>query len=197
MRALNVRLDVPRALAALDLSMAFKQQWRMYRIIGADGKEYGPVTLEQLRQWVQEGRANAQTRVLPEGASGWTALGSLPEFTASAPGSFPSSAGSAQPFSTYEAPRRTHPLAIAGLVLGIVSLTIGMCCCYGLPMNLLGLIFSLVAWSQIRNQPDIYNGAGLAIAGTITSAFSLLLAAGLTVTFGIGAVMDAMRGQHF
>jgi hypothetical protein len=52
----------------------------MYKIIGADGKEYGPVTADQLRQWISEGRANAQTRVLPEGATEWKPLGEIPEF---------------------------------------------------------------------------------------------------------------------
>lgn len=52
----------------------------MFKIIGADGKEYGPVTSDQVRQWIREGRANAQTRVLPEGATDWTALGDFPEF---------------------------------------------------------------------------------------------------------------------
>ena len=54
----------------------------MYRMIGADGREYGPITAEQLRQWIQQNRANAQTRVLPEGAAEWTTLGALPEFAA-------------------------------------------------------------------------------------------------------------------
>ena len=35
----------------------------MYKIIGADLKEYGPVSVEQLRQWISEGRVNAQTKV--------------------------------------------------------------------------------------------------------------------------------------
>jgi hypothetical protein len=52
----------------------------MYKIIGADNKVYGPVAVEQLRQWLQEGRANAQTQVQPEGATDWKPLGSLPEF---------------------------------------------------------------------------------------------------------------------
>jgi hypothetical protein len=52
----------------------------MYKIIGADGREYGPVTSEQIRQWIAEGRTNAQTKVLPEGATEWQALGSVPEF---------------------------------------------------------------------------------------------------------------------
>jgi hypothetical protein len=56
----------------------------MYKILGGDGKEYGPVTTETLRQWMAEGRANAQTQVQPEGTTGWVALGSLPEFAAAA-----------------------------------------------------------------------------------------------------------------
>ena len=35
----------------------------MYRIVGKDGQQYGPVTAEQLRGWIAENRANAQTLV--------------------------------------------------------------------------------------------------------------------------------------
>ncbi len=49
----------------------------MYKIIGADGKEYGPVSVEQLRQWFAENRINAQTRVQPEGDSEWKMLGEV------------------------------------------------------------------------------------------------------------------------
>ena len=52
----------------------------MYKIIGADGKEYGPVTAEQLRQWIREGRASAQTKVQAEGATEWKTLNQFSEF---------------------------------------------------------------------------------------------------------------------
>jgi len=52
----------------------------MYKIIGADGKEYGPITSEQMRQWIAESRANAQTRVQVEGSTEWTTLGTIGEF---------------------------------------------------------------------------------------------------------------------
>lgn len=51
----------------------------MYKILGGDGKEYGPVSAEQLRQWVREGRANALTQVRAEGATQWQALASIAE----------------------------------------------------------------------------------------------------------------------
>jgi hypothetical protein len=52
----------------------------MYKIIGADGREYGPVTADQLRQWIRDGRANAQTKAQAEGATDWKTLAELPEF---------------------------------------------------------------------------------------------------------------------
>lgn len=52
----------------------------MFKMIGGDGREYGPVTADQLREWIAEHRANAQTLVQPEGRTDWVPLGSLAEF---------------------------------------------------------------------------------------------------------------------
>jgi hypothetical protein len=52
-----------------------------YYMIGGDGKEYGPVDAAQLRQWVADGRANAQTQVRPVDGGPYTALGAVPELT--------------------------------------------------------------------------------------------------------------------
>jgi hypothetical protein len=54
----------------------------MYKIIGADGREYGPVTTDQLKKWITEGRVTTQTRAQAEGASDWKLLGDFPEFAA-------------------------------------------------------------------------------------------------------------------
>lgn len=54
----------------------------MYKIIGADGQQYGPVTAEQVRQWIVEGRASAQTQVRLEGSVEWKPLGQIEEFAA-------------------------------------------------------------------------------------------------------------------
>ncbi len=51
----------------------------MYKMIGADGREYGPVSAEQLRHWTAEGRVTAQTLVQPEGSTEWKALANYPE----------------------------------------------------------------------------------------------------------------------
>jgi TM2 domain-containing membrane protein YozV len=54
----------------------------MYRIIGADGREYGPVPAAVIRQWIAEGRVNAHSHVRPEGGTAWVTVSSLPEFGA-------------------------------------------------------------------------------------------------------------------
>src|SRR5437016_4305469 len=54
----------------------------MYKIHGADGKEYGPVSADVVRQWIAQGRANAQTTALAEGTAVWKPLNEFPEFAA-------------------------------------------------------------------------------------------------------------------
>jgi len=158
----------------------------MYRIIGADGREYGPITTDQLRGWIAEGRANAQTIALAEGAAQWKPLIEYLEFApvlarmappAPAPG----------PISITPPPR-TNSMAMTGMVMGILSITCGMCCCYGMPFNVLGIIFSLVALAQIRNDPQSQQGRSLAIAGLVLSLASIVLAA---LFFSLGLALNS------
>jgi TM2 domain-containing membrane protein YozV len=54
----------------------------MYKIVGVNGQQYGPVSAEQIRRWIAENRVNAQTLVQTEGRQDWMPLGSLAEFAA-------------------------------------------------------------------------------------------------------------------
>lgn len=143
----------------------------MYKIIGSDGREYGPVSLEELRRWRDEGRVNNDTRVLAEGATDWKRLADLPALAGTPPPTFNAPPGF-RPGA--HVPGSVNGFAIAGLVLGIISLPLCFCC-LGLPFNVLGLIFSAIALSQIKQQPQIYSGKGLALSGLICSIISLVL----------------------
>ncbi len=57
----------------------------MYRIIGADGRVYGPVDAAQLQQWLAEGRLNGQTQVCAEGSTEWRPFAQFPELGAPPP----------------------------------------------------------------------------------------------------------------
>lgn len=52
----------------------------MFKILGADGKEYGPVAVDQIKKWINEGRANQETMAQPAGETTWKPLGQCPEF---------------------------------------------------------------------------------------------------------------------
>ena len=52
----------------------------MYKIIGADQKEYGPITSDQIRQWIRDGRVNAHTQARHESGGDWQPLSTFPEF---------------------------------------------------------------------------------------------------------------------
>ena len=53
-----------------------------YLIIGGDGKEYGPVTEADVRQWITEGRLNPQSLAKGEGDAEFRPLSAFPEFAA-------------------------------------------------------------------------------------------------------------------
>jgi uncharacterized membrane protein len=53
----------------------------MYKIIGADQNEYGPVSAEQILEWMDEGRVNGETLVQAEGSADWRPLSSYPELS--------------------------------------------------------------------------------------------------------------------
>ena len=160
----------------------------MYRIIGSDGKEYGPISADQLRRWINEGRANAATRVLVEGSTEWRLLGSLAEFSMLIACSAPHGTPAVFPGASYPA-SKNNGFATASLVLGIASICF-CCCCYGLPFNVLGLVFSIIALSQIKNDPEHYGGKGMAIAGLVLCILSLVLGVLLLMLGLMGAGWD-------
>jgi hypothetical protein len=144
----------------------------MYKILGADGRQYGPVNADQLRRWIAEGRANAYTQTLTEGAAEWKPLGSLPEFAANLPSTPPPRITPAPIPGHY---RKTNGFALWGLICGIVAVCFCLCCCFNIPLGALGLIFSLIGLSQVNEMPDVYEGRAVAIAGIVLSALALLL----------------------
>jgi len=50
-----------------------------YKIIGGDGKEYGPIALAQLKGWIGEGRIDGESQVMRSDQSAWSPAASLPE----------------------------------------------------------------------------------------------------------------------
>jgi hypothetical protein len=146
----------------------------MYKIIGADGKEYGPVSVERLGEWVAHGRINAQTRVQAAGSSDWIPAAEVPALAAlfGPPGSRPAGQG-APPVLT--APTTKVPskgLAIVSFVLGLCSFVLCLSVFAGIP----AIICGHIARSRAVRSPLRYGGAGLAKAGLILGYLSIIVA---------------------
>jgi len=141
----------------------------MYKIIGTDQKEYGPVTAELIKEWIAQGRINAQTKVQSDGGE-WKALGEFPEFAAAAgSGVPPLRTTSINPPAPSVQPAKTSGLAVASLVLGILGLfTCGV-------TALVGFILGIVSLVKVKKSNGALGGQGLALAGTIVSAIFVFM----------------------
>ncbi len=108
----------------------------MYKIIGADGKEYGPITIEQLRQWVAEGRANMQTQVRLDGTTEWITVGDVPDI-----------GGAAAPFVAGVPGIPAFPTAAPASASVVNGPATGLLCVaiIGFLAQVIGLIFNLGA----------------------------------------------------
>ncbi len=137
----------------------------MYKIIGADNAEYGPEPAGKIREWIQQGRINSQTRIKPEGTDDWKTLGEFSEFADLTRG------GGAPPVLADSGGRtgKMSGLAIASLVLGALAwLTFGITALPGLALGIVALVVIHRSRSGLR-------GTGLAIAGTVLSGAFLLM----------------------
>jgi hypothetical protein len=150
----------------------------MYKVVGADQREYGPVTRETILEWIAQGRANGTTIVKFEDGA-WKPLSTFEEFqpalgaapraplietTVVAPGV------EAPSFSGVGSQRNTNVAAVLGIVFPIV------CCCCAYIGPVLGLVFSFIGMSQIRANPHKYSTSDvLPKIGIGLSIFVLIL----------------------
>jgi hypothetical protein len=99
-RRIGVKLDcVGRGKQVNDAVLAgAKQRTSMditYTMIGTDGQQYGPVTLEQFKAWITEGRILPETKVMRSDTKSWLAaaqyaeLGLIPDVPPPVPAAGP------------------------------------------------------------------------------------------------------------
>lgn len=164
------------------------RNFNMYKIIGADGKEYGPVSADQLRQWLNEGRVNKQTRVLAEGSADWQTLGEVPELNPVVP---PSVTPVIKPLVSDQA---TALQMIKGPAIFILVLAI-----LNILTSLLGLVWGAVSdqFLDLSTMP----AESAAFQRKLTMFFSLpanILGLALAITTLIGSLsMMKLKSYNF
>jgi len=120
----------------------------MFRIIGGDRQEYGPVTAEQLRHWIAEKRVNGQTLTRREQDSEWKPLSSWPELDMT------SAAGPGTPVPTSDPigtviPYRNMPALISYYLAVFSSIP-----CLGIPLGLAAVVLGLIGLKRARERPE-------------------------------------------
>ena len=156
----------------------------MYTIRGADEKEYGPVAADQLRNWIRQRRANAQTLGRTESDVDWKPLSGFPDFAQDLIDAAPTSPATAAPSLAANHPQppskpRTHPLAITSLVLGILSFT----CCglAGIVFAVLALVLGGLSLAQIKKSIHPIGGRRMALAGVVLGGVGLIASTAMTI----------------
>jgi TM2 domain-containing membrane protein YozV len=94
----------------------------MYRIVGKDGQQYGPVTAEQVRGWIAENRADAQTLAQADGIQEWKPLSSFPEFATDLK---PPQMSATTPPTITPPPTAADPRASNKIAAGICGILLG------------------------------------------------------------------------
>ena len=130
----------------------------MYRNIGTDGKQYGPVNADDIRRWQAENRVNAQTLIQTEGAVEWKPLSAFPEFSGDTK-SVPPIIAPPPPIASRASNK--IPAGICGILLGplgihkfilgytgagVIMLLLSLLSCFMLwpVMHLIGLIEGII-----------------------------------------------------
>ena len=163
----------------------------MFTIIGGDGKEYGPVTIEQIRAWITSGRANLDTQAKALGTEEWRRVGDFAEF--SLPAGAPPVLANAVPDATAADPTLAHPgmRLLAALVDGFLE----SLCWLPTSQAVMGALGGLIRAGQINPQDIVEivtSSIGKSIpylAGLVLLQATLLTVRGQTV----GKILTRLR----
>ena len=164
----------------------------MYKIIGSDQKEYGPISADVMRQWIAEGRLNPATMAQDEANPGWKPLGQFPEFAgtfaaAASPGPAPTApigsvGGLTSPLP--EAGRAAAAAKVKGPAIGLI-ITAALGFLSGLNSLIGGLTGRSGVPPDVLNNPELpeavremlqnMTGTGAVVGGILGLALSALI----------------------
>jgi hypothetical protein len=166
-----------------------------YSIIGADGQQYGPVTLSQLKSWIADGRVTGNTQVTRNDQGSWLPAAQWAELglAQSSPGAAPVLRGAGNPLLE----RRMLSGAdwffwIAGLsVANLITAQVGFVFLFGT----LGTIrwVSRLAWESGANGGAITLAGQIATAGVLC-VFGIFARKGRRWSFIAGMAVYALDG---
>ena len=83
--------------------------------------------------------------------------------------------------------------AVAALICGIFTVTIGWCCYLGVITGPVAIGLGIYSLIQIKNYPDKFTGKPFAITGIVTGALYFLGIAAVILIWGMAAMMQGVK----
>ena len=149
-----------------------------YTMLGSDGNQYGPATLEQFREWIQEGRLGPDTQVWRSDQPAWARAAALPELgLAATAAAVPSPIHASAPALDPELEKRVKNGASWLYTVAVLSLINSIAALCGSDWR---FFIGLGITQIIDAVASGMGGAGKAVALALD-----LIAAGLLVLFGV------------
>jgi len=90
-------------------------------------------------------------------------------------------------------PSPQQGLALTSLILGVVSITVGWCCYFGVITAPISIIMGAISLVQIKNDPAKYGGKPLAIIGIATSSLYFIFLALIVLLWGFTFLMQGVN----
>jgi len=152
---------------------------QQYKIKGTDGAEYGPVSTEELQQWIAQNRCTRESRVEVDGSGEWVPLATLSGFQAAFAAPPPVPVQGDGGVSTV-IPYKNAPALIAYYV-GVFCIVCPPLLCF--PAIVLGVI----GLRRVKENPEV-KGTAHAWIGILSGSFFLLLSIVVGVLIAIGSL---------
>jgi hypothetical protein len=83
-------------------------------------------------------------------------------------------------------------LAVASMICGIFTVTIGWCCYLGVITGPIAIGLGIYSLVQLKNYPDKFGGKPFAMTGIITSAVYFVVLALLVLLYGMAIFMGSL-----
>ena len=87
----------------------------------------------------------------------------------------------------------SQSLAVWSMVLGLVSITLGWCCSFGILTAPFAVVLGIYALSQIKREPGRYTGKPLAIAGIVSGGLYFVVLAVIVLIYGLGILLSGLN----
>ena len=141
---------------------------QQYKIKGTDGNEYGPVSTEELQQWIAQNRCTRETLVQVDESGEWVPMVTLPDFQSAFSAPTP-------PASTPKGDGGVSTMIPYKNTSALIAYYLGVFCILCPPiLSIPALVLVIKGLRNVSETPEV-KGTAHAWIGIVSGSFFLIL----------------------